>query len=145
MGRGLYVHDDSHWPVLRVVLPKQPVDELTFGDHLYALDGFLRRQEPFAIVFQLTSSALLGIDHPERLRRHALQHRALAEEYLLGIALVPHTRVQRSLLRGLIWLVHPPCPAELFEDLPSALDWAHERTAHSSHPPPYGGWRDTTH
>jgi hypothetical protein len=123
------VHDDSHWPVLRVVIPKQPGDEYAFGDHLHALERFLLRQEPFALVFQLTSNAVLGIEHPERTRRHVLQRRAHAEQYLLGIAFVPHTRLQHTLLKGLLWLAPPPCPTELFADLPSALDWAEERTA----------------
>jgi hypothetical protein len=145
MGRGEYVHDDSHWPVLRVVVPKHAVDDFAFGDHLHALDSFLLRREPFAIIFQLTSNAMLGIEHPERMRRHALQHRALAQQYLLGVAFVPHTRLQRSLLKGLIWMAHPPCPAELFEDLGSALDWAHERTGSSSRPPPFDTIRTVTH
>jgi hypothetical protein len=122
-----YVHDDSHWPVLRVVLPKKPVDDLEFGDHLHSLDGFLLRREPFAIIFQLTRCALLGFEHPERMRRHVMAHRALAEQYLLGVAFVPPTRLQRRLLAALLWLVHPPCPTALFDDLPSALDWAHDR------------------
>jgi hypothetical protein len=127
MGTGGYVHDDSHWPVLRVVIPKHPVDRFEFGDHLYALDRFLFRQEPFAIVFQLTGSALLGVERPERMRRHVREHRSLTEQYLLGVALVPHTRLQHTLLKGVLWLAHPPCPTQLFDDLPSALDWAHAR------------------
>jgi hypothetical protein len=112
-------------------MPKQRVDDLEFGDHLHELESFLLRREPFALILQLTGSASLGILRHERVRRHVVQHRTLTQQYLLGIALVPHTRLQRAMLRGLVWFTDPPWPTRLFDDLPSALDWAHARTAQS--------------
>jgi hypothetical protein len=106
------------------------VDDFELGDHLYELERFLHRQEPFAIIFQLTGDGWFRLDQSERVRRHVLSHRSLTEQYLLGIALVPHTRLQHVVLKGFLWFAHPPCPMRLCDNLSSALDWAHQRTAH---------------
>jgi hypothetical protein len=137
---GRYVWDESEFPLVRVEAPQTPADAQRFQELLDWYSRILKRGLPFVMLFELGRGVSLSVERRDQIRRHALAHGALITAHQRGLGIVAMSAYQRAMARALLWMVKPPCPAELFAAWQPAREWAKHQmlgsapTDRTSHP-----------
>ncbi len=126
-----YTHDESRWPVVRCIVPKEAPDPLSLEEHLRFIDELLSRRRPFVLLIDTRGGAALDAPARDRIRQHRKARFALYERYVRGFAVVTESSLQRALMTAILAVAPGPNPEKMFDNLADALRWAHECMAAS--------------
>ena len=124
-----YVYDESQSPIVRIVVPSPAAPDADFERLLAWHREELGRRRPFAVLFELSNGAGVSVERRERIRRHTREHEIAVREYQCALGVVVGSAYQRALASAVLWIAKPPCPARIFVDRESGLEWARARMA----------------
>ena len=115
--------DDSKWPLYRVYLPKEDMDDREFGAFLGTLDGLHLRAQRFAVLLDARVAPPLS---PKRRQLAGERAKAMSARYpglMLGFAVVLSSAIQRGVFTAIQWVVRGAFPARAVGTLGEAEEW----------------------
>lgn len=120
--------DDTEWPILVATLRGRVLSADAYRALLREIHArALSRAHSFVLLMDV-----IGTPKPD-----ALCRKTIAEEMecymkedqrrLCGVGLVVGPSLHQGVVTAINWRVHPPYPMTVFQDLPAARQWAHQR------------------
>jgi hypothetical protein len=107
--------DSQSWPVNIVTVhgtPGAPIEHAAIERVCDVLYSFLRRQEPYANIVDLTRCPEIPAVERQFVADSFKAHHAEYEPYLVGVAVVIASPVMRGVLTAIGWIQPYPCPIE---------------------------------
>ena len=115
--------DESRWPVVVVTMPREPMQDEEFTDHLNSFAKFWQRGQRFGLVVDVRAAPPLVAHHrrlvAEYLDRDVEQH----PDLLQGVAIVLSGSLQRGIVSVLSWLTRKPFNIQTFASVDLAYAW----------------------
>ena len=86
------------------------------------LEGYLRRQRPYYLLFDLRES-LPDAMQRKKLTDHMRDHQVAIERWVLGLGVVVPSAVARKLMTAIMWFAPPKMPHRICADRGEAEAW----------------------
>ncbi len=119
--------DETHWPILLVKHPEEPVDKELTELYLAELERYFKRQEKFVGIFIVNGSKPPTAEHRFLVASWIKRHRQLITSNFLGTAFVMPGLVQQLTLMTFLKFLETRSiigPVKVFRHLDKAMKWA---------------------
>lgn len=122
--------DQSHWPILLIKHPEEPVDKELTIHYLETLEGYFNRGEKFCIVFIVMGSKPPTAEHRFMVANWVKQKELVIKPFILGTAYVMPGLIQKLTLMTFLKFLDTTeiiSPVKVFRSYTKAMAWANER------------------
>lgn len=112
-----------------VVTPPVPVSDRAVDRLLSELVGYLRGEQPYALIFDLTKAEMPSALQRKKLSDHLRTHNDAIRRNVRVMALVAPSAALRGIATAVFWVSPPPIEWRVFELIDEATHWAKARCA----------------
>lgn len=120
-----YAHiNEEHFPVVHITFTGNASTDENFQVYLAETQSCYQKQQPLAIIFDATKASLPSLRHQKMQADWLREHKALMQTFCAGTAYVIPNAALRLVLKMIFSLQKQPVPFAVFDDLPSATNWA---------------------
>ncbi len=118
-----FIHDESRWPLVRVVFPKVPSDLAALDEHFRHIDGVLARRTPFVLIIDQREAGALDAAARDRIRQFRTSRFALLQRYRRATAFLTGTSLQKATMNAIVAVAPGSSPEQMFDSLEEAERW----------------------
>lgn len=124
-------YDERDWPLLRVVLSSDDMNDAEFMTFVATLDGLPRRGDRFAVLLDVRSAPPLVPSRRQLLAKHGDAAYARHPGAMAGMAIVMTSALQRGIFTAIQWMMRKPSPVRAFASSREAEAWLGARLRES--------------
>lgn len=131
MGRGpelAYGVDVGSWPVVTIAATASVADDQALEATYAALSLMLSRRQHVGVVVDL-HGVVSNAKRRKRMAGWVDENRHVLDRFLVGVAPVAGTALERGIVTAATWLISNPVKIEVFGNRRDAEKWIRERIA----------------
>lgn len=114
----------AQFPLITVEFTGVKENAENFKDYLDGLEVNYHRKESFALIFDARQALSLNPKYQLKQAAWMQKHKALIEQYCLGVAYVVPQNFLRNVLQVIFKITPNPVPFKVFEKMDEGEEWA---------------------
>jgi hypothetical protein len=118
-----YLVDEQQWPLVKVRATPAVHDERAALDETYRLLGHVLEHQQRFVGFLDLRGATSSPTRRRRLLEWCRQHQAAIDQYMVAMAVIVRTSLERGFVTAGLWLSEPPVPTRVFDNPGEAEAW----------------------
>jgi hypothetical protein len=123
-----YSVDRGSWPIVSIAATPSVADDQALEATYAALTLMLSRRQHFGAVIDVRG-AVSNAKRRKRMSAWVEENRHVLDHFLVGVAPVVDTALERGVVTAALWLIPTPVRIQVFGDRGAAETWIRERIA----------------